>query len=302
VGRCVPDEVAGVLSESIGLAFKAYEIEELADVYFFRPLGMIFAQLARALRLTPTAVTIVGSAVGIAGGVLLFTPRLGLVGFALIIFHSILDSSDGQLARMTGQTTEFGRLLDGIGGGLTYVAIICSIAAGMIARGAQAFPWSAHDTAPLVIAMLAFLSGVATVLHALMYDYHRTSYVRAVVKGIVEQPADAQPGFMTFYEAMERKISGRHRDVEAYIAGHADRGVVHSEDRSRYRAAFYWLVRGWNLMGDNTRFYAVGVLVLAGHLEWYFAFTLLAMNAAFVALWLWQQRADSRFLAELVIN
>ena len=28
------------MREPEGLAFKAYEIEELADVYFFRPLGM----------------------------------------------------------------------------------------------------------------------------------------------------------------------------------------------------------------------------------------------------------------------
>jgi phosphatidylglycerophosphate synthase len=104
------------------LAFKAYEIEELADVYFFRPCGLVFAYAARALRLTPTTVTLVGAAVGIAGGVLLADSRLALAGFALIVLHSILDSSDGQLARMTGQTSEFGRLLDGVGGYAVYIA------------------------------------------------------------------------------------------------------------------------------------------------------------------------------------
>jgi len=33
-----------------GLAFKAREIEELADIWFFRPLGMVFALAARAMR------------------------------------------------------------------------------------------------------------------------------------------------------------------------------------------------------------------------------------------------------------
>jgi phosphatidylglycerophosphate synthase len=290
------------LSESIGLAFKAYEIEELADVYFFRPLGMIFAQAARALRLTPSVVTMAGSAVGIAGGVLLYTPRLALAGFALIIFHSILDSSDGQLARMTGQTSEFGRLIDGIGGAVTYLTIVIAIAAAMIARGAGAFPWSSGSTAPLVIVALAFVSGVATLLHAQMYDYHRTSYVRAAVNGQIEPPSAKANGFMGIYEAMERRISGRHPEVDAQIAARAKGGVVRADDRVRYRESFYRLVRGWNVLGDNTRFYAVGVLALAGHLEWYFAFILVVMNAAFVMLWLWQQRADSRFLAELVVG
>jgi hypothetical protein len=86
-----------MVAESSRLAFKAYEIEELADVHFFRPLGMIFARAARVLRLTPTTVTLVGAAVGMAGGALLSSERLALGGFALLIFHGILDSSDGQL-------------------------------------------------------------------------------------------------------------------------------------------------------------------------------------------------------------
>ena len=40
------------------LAFKAYEIEELADVYFFRPLGAVIAHSAKVLGLTPTHLTL----------------------------------------------------------------------------------------------------------------------------------------------------------------------------------------------------------------------------------------------------
>src|SRR6185295_14397859 len=103
-------------------------IEELADVYFFRPLGMVVARAARALKLTPTAVTLAGALVGVAGGLLLYDPRLGLLAFGLIVLHSILDSSDGQLARMTGQVTEFGRVLDGVGGYVTHFAIYLALA------------------------------------------------------------------------------------------------------------------------------------------------------------------------------
>ena len=87
-------------SGPVGLAFKAKEIEELADVYFFRPLGYLFALLARNLGLSPSAVTVIGTLVGIGGGVMLATPSRAFGGFLVIILHSILDSSDGQLARM----------------------------------------------------------------------------------------------------------------------------------------------------------------------------------------------------------
>jgi len=36
--------VIAMVNTPQGLAFKAYEIEEMADVYFFRPLGMVVAR------------------------------------------------------------------------------------------------------------------------------------------------------------------------------------------------------------------------------------------------------------------
>jgi hypothetical protein len=53
------------------------------------------------------------------------------------------------------------------------------------------------------------------------------------------------------------------------------------------------------LLGDNTRFYAIGVLVCLHQIDLFFAFVLLPMNLALVALWLWQRSADRRFLASL---
>ncbi len=97
------------------LAFKAYEIEELADVWFFRPLGAVVARAAAALGLTPIQVTVAGGLVGMVAGALLYDESLAFAAFALLIVHSVIDSADGQLARMTGQVSELGRLLDGDG-------------------------------------------------------------------------------------------------------------------------------------------------------------------------------------------
>jgi phosphatidylglycerophosphate synthase len=282
------------LREPEGLAFKAYEIEELADVYFFRPLGMVVARAARALRLTPTFITVSGAFVGVAGGVLLYDARLAFAGFALIILHSILDSSDGQLARMTGQVTELGRLLDGIGGYVTHAAIYIAIVAAGLARGVGA-----------TVLFWAILAAIANGAHAQMYDYHRAVYARVVRRNVRASagPAASGPdvhrGVLAAYERVQARLAGLHRAVEAAIDERSSGGIVRAEDRERYRASFYWPVRGWNLLGDNTRFYAVGVLAWLQHLDWFFAFILVPMNAAFALLWLWQARADRRFLAGL---
>ena len=66
-----------------GLAFKAREIEEVVDVYFFRRVGIVFARLAQDLRLTPTDVTLAAIAAGALGGLLLASPR-----YAVLAWHS----------------------------------------------------------------------------------------------------------------------------------------------------------------------------------------------------------------------
>jgi len=281
------------LPESAGLAFKAYEIEELADVYFFRPIGMVFARAARRLRLTPTAVTLIGSAVGVAGGVLLYDQRLALAAFGLIILHSILDSSDGQLARMTGRSSEFGRMLDGIGGYVTHGAIYLSILAGALAG---------HAAGPTLL--LAGAAALSSIVHAQMYDYHRRCYIECAIEGVIHPARIAGHRFFAIraYEAMERRLAGKHQLVEDEIVARSRGGVVRDEDRARYRALFYWPVRGWNLMGDNTRFYAIGVLAWLQRMDAFFTFVLLPMNVACVALWVWQARADRRFLAGPVVG
>ena len=72
---------------SQGLASKAHEIEELADAYFFRPLGSIIARGGHALGMTPIHLTVAGTLAGLTGGVMLYDQRFGVCAFALLILY-----------------------------------------------------------------------------------------------------------------------------------------------------------------------------------------------------------------------
>ena len=276
-----------------GLAFKAYEIEELADVYFFRPLGSIIARGGRMLGMTPTHLTILGTLVGTAGGALLYDEPFGAFAFALLILCGIIDSADGQLARMTGQVTELGRVLDGVGGYVTHGAIYVAIAAGVIHRG---------GSSSILVWML--LAGIANAMQAQLYDYHRTAYITVVAEGRApgNDPAKVPSslrGLFRGYLMTQRRLIGLHTEVEATLAARSVEGRVRETDRARYRECFYGPVRGWNLLGDNTRFYAIGVLVCLHRIDLFFAFVLVPMNLGLIALWLWQRSADRKFFTGL---
>ena len=150
---------------SRALAFKAYEIEEFVDVYFYRRLGYLVACAARAVRLSPNAVSVVAGVIGAVGGLLIAWPRLDWTGIALLVLHGIVDSADGQLARMTGQTSELGRVLDGISGYATHIAIYVAIIIGVH-----------NTTGGWAVLGPAFISGACTAIQAQLYDYHRTAF------------------------------------------------------------------------------------------------------------------------------
>lgn len=94
--------------------------EELVDLYFHRPLAyLLLGPLEHAAwRPTPNQFTLAGGAIGVLGaGLILIAPVGSLVwplAAGLLFFANILDCIDGMLARLTGQGSTRGMLLDGM--------------------------------------------------------------------------------------------------------------------------------------------------------------------------------------------
>jgi hypothetical protein len=194
---------------------------------------------------------------------------------------------------MTARVSELGRVLDGLSGYATHAAIYLAIATGLVHRGAS-----------LSVIFWMVLAGMATAIHAGMYDYHRNAYTAVVadarVPGYVASRVPAPISWLfAVYLLIQRRLVGSHTTVEATLAARAVASRVSEEDRQRYREIFYPLVRGWNFLGDNTRFFAIGVLVCLHRIDLFLAFVLGPMNLAFTVLWCWQRHADRRFLASL---
>jgi archaetidylinositol phosphate synthase len=80
-------------------------------VYGFRPLAHIVVLALAPLRVPPPAVVLLAAGTGIGAAVEL--ARGHLVAAALLVqLKTVLDNADGQLARLTGRISAFGRYLD----------------------------------------------------------------------------------------------------------------------------------------------------------------------------------------------
>jgi len=77
----------------------------------FRPLAHPLVLVLARLRVPPPAVVAAAGAAGFAGAIEI--GRGSLIAAALLVqLKTLLDNADGQLARLTGRTSAFGRYLD----------------------------------------------------------------------------------------------------------------------------------------------------------------------------------------------
>lgn len=109
--------------------FKSQDTEEWLDIHFTRPLGLMWARFFNHFDIHPNVVTIISIVLGAAAGVMFYFPDMlhTVCGILLLVWANLYDSADGQLARMTGKRTRWGRILDGFAGDVWFFAIYAAI-------------------------------------------------------------------------------------------------------------------------------------------------------------------------------
>lgn len=115
--------------KGIEASYKSIDTEEFLDIHFNRPIGYLWALFFQRLDVHPNVVTILSFFLGIGAGVMFYYPDLlhSIIGIGLLMWANHFDSCDGQLARLTGKKTLWGRMLDGLAGDVWFVAIYMAL-------------------------------------------------------------------------------------------------------------------------------------------------------------------------------
>jgi archaetidylinositol phosphate synthase len=99
------------LSSPLERSRKSRAAREVICELLFRPLAHVVVVVLLPFRVPPPLVAAASGAAGIAAAVELSQGRL-LLAAVLIQLKTVLDNADGQLARLSGRVTAFGRYLD----------------------------------------------------------------------------------------------------------------------------------------------------------------------------------------------
>jgi phosphatidylglycerophosphate synthase len=176
-------------------ASKGPIVEEWADRRFFRPVGWRIARALAPTRVSPDAVTLASLVVGLVAGHLFWYARVWLdaTGVLLFVASDILDSADGQLARLRGTSTRTGRILDGVSDSLRFVNLYAHLGARLYVAG---WGWGG-----VALALAALLSHT---YQAAAADYIRQAYLYfAVGKGSeLDLPEQARPAGASVWERL----------------------------------------------------------------------------------------------------
>src|SRR5262249_27911910 len=119
------------------LALKGEAVEEWIDLRFFRPVGIRIARALQPSRVSPDQVTLWSLWIGVVGAHLFVysNPWINAAGFVLVIIADLLDSADGQLARLRGTASRAGRIMDGYADNLRWIATYVHVAIRLLMGG-----------------------------------------------------------------------------------------------------------------------------------------------------------------------
>ena len=144
--------------EMLQASFKSKDTEEWLDVYFTRPIGLVFAIFWNKLGVHPNVITILSIFLGVGAGIMFgYTDLMhNILGVLLLMFANFCDSTDGQMARLTGKKTLIGRVLDGFSGDVWFATIYFAIIFRLFNQNIPGTELHWH----LLIFVLAFVAGV----------------------------------------------------------------------------------------------------------------------------------------------
>lgn len=223
-----------------------------------------------------------------------------LIGILLLMWANHYDSADGQLARLTGQKTQWGRMLDGFAGDIWFFTIYAAICLRLMD---QPMPFHIGDGMHwgIFIWILAAFSG--TVCHSkqcTLADYYRNIHLyflkgkmevswiisnNSVRSSIVYLGKEISGGkLFVFYGNYTRQQERMTPNFQRFYALVKEKygDNIPQELRNEFRAASKPLMKYTNILTFNTRAIALYISLLIGEPWLYFVFEIIVMTSLFV--------------------
>ncbi|TDI75372.1 MAG: CDP-alcohol phosphatidyltransferase family protein [Bacteroidetes bacterium] len=290
--------------------YKARDVEEIVDIYLYRPWGYALAVGAHKLRMTPNQISIIGMMVGVVSGLLFIplNPWINVIGIFMWMLGQALDGADGQLARMANMKSRLGRMLDGISDAVKFASLYLSVGYRLYLATGEWWVW------PVVVS-----AGLAHSYQSSLADFYRNAYLF-----FVEKPGTAEIESVVALTKDRAEMPWKGNFLEKLLLGGYIRYSKRQEEfaersggliglttsyfgpdiplelKAFYRSQNKSLLKYYNALTTNTRMIVFVFSWAVGNFWIFFAFDLVVLNILMFALMtVIQKKADVAVAAEI---
>ena len=280
---------APALDEAVP-AGRAPEIEEATNRILIHPVARRLTPLLARLHVPPNAVSLAGMACGVLAGIAYNHDqdrRWAVAGLLLMTLWHLMDGIDGQLARLTGRHSQFGKVLDGICDYVTFTSVYLGLALALDRREG-AWMW-----------VLVVAAGVSHAAQAAAYEAQRQDYdFFGWGRG---SPTAADPGSRPAGPPASTvgASAGARRMLASMLQPGSERAA---SIRRQYRAAFAPVVRRWSVLSANWHTIGIFCFAVLKLPLWYFVFETCCLNTVLIVLLAGQRGRYRSFLSRLQVS
>lgn len=152
--------------------------DEAVNTYIFRPLGWPIAKFLKNSPISANQLTFIGLIFGILSGVFYYYGgNLNYFFGALFLFiASLIDCTDGPLARLKNMQSEFGKILEGIVDYLVGLSVFIGLSISLYRE-------SNYSKGTLFVIVIVF---ILIIIQNIGWDYSRMQFMNIMEKGIFE--------------------------------------------------------------------------------------------------------------------
>ncbi|MFA7360428.1 MAG: CDP-alcohol phosphatidyltransferase family protein [Candidatus Kapaibacterium sp.] len=269
-------------------SLKSYDVEEIFDIYFYRPLSFLFVKLIYSTNITPNQISAFSMLFGILTGVFFAfgTPQSFVLAGICLLVSNILDCADGQLARLKKNGTGIGRIIDGFIDYVTGFSMFLGIGIGLsVATGDYFYVW------------LITLAGAASrTFQNMFFDNYRNVYMLNVYnKG--NNLDDEFDEFSRLKKVLER-TKGRIVEkflVSIYLKYISVQSGASKDERldvapELYKNKNMMLLRAWSWIGSTTHLTAAILAAFLNRIDIYLWITFTLGNLMLLILYIIQKK------------
>lgn len=282
-------------------SLKLPEVEEIFDLYFYRPLAFALVKAIYRTNITPNQLTVVSMFIGVMGGVCYAfgNPAAVTAGALLYGLSIVIDCSDGQLARLKKNGTRLGRILDGLIDYVVSLAVYIGIGIGLAPESGDRRLWW----------LLVVAAGLSNLFHSAVLDYQRNRFTDRV-QGTSQAIENDYQSFKQELDGLAGQKGQRIRKAAIWLylsyltlqkkltINEDDSKIpkISSEDFYRMNKA---ALRLWTFLGSTTQGTILIIASLVDRIDLYFWALIVVGNIWAAVMFIVQNRLDHRLEQEV---